>query len=294
MARSIWKGSISFGLVNIPIHLHTAVRDVRPHFRMLHARDTSPVRFERVCVRDGHPVAWEDLLKGYEYAKGRFVVLTKEDFRAAALEKTRTIDILDFVDADAIDDRYFDTPYYITPGTGGDRAYALLREAIRASGRIGIATFILRETQHLAAVEAIGDALVLSVMRFADELVDTSALEFPTAEGIRPQELEMAKALVNSLAAEWEPSRYTDEYRANLMRIIEAKAKGTHIELPTAEQPKQAEVVNLMDRLRQSLEQSRHSATRTTTRRASPGRKATAQKARAAKKATRARKSRAA
>ena len=155
MARALWKGSISFGLVNIPIELHTAVRDHRPKFRMLHANDKSPVKYERVCIRDGHPVAWEDLVKGYEYAKGHFVVLTKDDFKAAAVEKTRTIDIIDFVKADAIDDRFFETPYYLVPAKGGERAYALLREAIRESGRIGIAKFILRDAQHLAAVEVI-------------------------------------------------------------------------------------------------------------------------------------------
>src|SRR5437868_3117732 len=172
MPRALWKGSISFGLVNIPIELHTAVRDHRPRFRMLHATDKSPVRFERVCIRDGKPVAWEDLVKGYEYAKGHFVVITKEDFQAAAVEKTRTVDIIDFVKAEEIDDRFFETPYYILPGKGGDRAYALLREAIRQSDRIGIAKFILRDAQHLAAVEVIGDALVLTLMRFADELAD--------------------------------------------------------------------------------------------------------------------------
>src|SRR5215210_6949692 len=179
MARALWKGSISFGLVNIPIELHTAVRNHRPKFRMLHAKDKSPVKFERVCVRDGHPVAWEDLVKGYEYAKGQFVVLSKEDFQAAAVEKTRTVDIIDFVAAEEIDDRFFETPYYLVPAKGGERAYALLREAIRESSRVGIAKFILRETQHLAALEVIEDAMVLSVMRFADELADVKAFNFP-------------------------------------------------------------------------------------------------------------------
>ena len=254
MGRAIWKGAISFGLVNIPIELHTAVRDTRPHFRMLHAKDRSPVRFERVCIRDGHPVAWEDLVKGYEYSKGRFVVLSKEDFRAAAVEKTRTIDIIDFVRSEEIDDRFFETPYYLTPGTGGDRAYALLREAIRESGRVGVAKFILRDTQHLAAVEVIDDAIVLSVMRFADELVDESQLTFPPSKNIRKTELDMAKALVNSLASEWDPSKYTDEYRANLMRIIEGKTKGKAVALEAPEEPRQAEVVDLMERLKRSLE----------------------------------------
>src|SRR5438552_3349071 len=135
MARALWKGSLSFGLVSIPIELHTAVRNHRPRFRMLHARDKSPVRFERVCVRDGQPVAWEDLIKGYEYEKGHFVVLTKEDFQAAAVEKTRTVDILDFVNQEEIDDRFFETPYYLVPAKGGERAYAILRDAIRNSWR---------------------------------------------------------------------------------------------------------------------------------------------------------------
>src|SRR3954471_10610794 len=189
MARALWKGSLSFGLVNIPVELHTAVRSHRPKFRMLHAKDRSPVRFERVCIRDGTPVAWEDLVKGYEFAKGQFVIVTKDDFKAAALEKTRTVDIIDFVKADEIDDRFFETPYYLVPAKGGERAYALLRDAIRESGRIGIAKFILREAQHLAAVEVIEQALVLTVMRFADELVDIKQFEFPADAGVRKPEL---------------------------------------------------------------------------------------------------------
>jgi DNA end-binding protein Ku len=254
MARALWKGALSFGLVNIPVELHTAVRDTRPHFRMLHARDRSPIRFQRVCERDGTPVAWEDLVKGYEYEKGRFVVLTKADFQAAALEKTRTIDILDFVKAEAIDDRYFETPYYLLPSKGGDRSYALLREAIRESGRIGVAKFILRETQHLAAVEVIGDALVLSLMRFADELADVSSFDFPSTGQVRKQELDMAKMLVENLAADWDPSKYTDDYRANLMKVIRAKAKGKTAKLEAEPERQSAEVVDLMERLRKSLQ----------------------------------------
>ena len=257
MARALWKGSIAFGLVNIPIELHTAVRDHRPKFRMLHAKDKSPVRFERVCIRDGTPVAWGDLVKGYEYEKGRFVVLTKEDFQAAAVEKTRTVDILDFVKADEVDDRYFETPYYLVPTKGGERAYALLREALRESGRIGIAKFILRDAQHLAGVEVIDNALVLSVMRFSDELVNADAFAFPSEDLVRPRELDMAKALVNNLAAHWDPEKYTDQYRENLLRIIRAKMKGKKVTLEAEEAPRQAEVVDLMERLRQSLGQAR-------------------------------------
>jgi len=254
--RSLWKGSLAFGLVNIPVELHTAVRDHRLHFRMLHATDKSPVKFTRVCIRDGKPVAWQDLVKGFEYAKGRFVVLTKEDFQTAAVEKTRRVDIIDFVEAADIDDRYFETPYYLVPTKGGEQAYALLREAMRQSERIGVAKFILRDTQHLAAVEAIDDAIVLSVMRFADELVDESQFSFPPSKNIRKPELDMAKSLVNSLASEWDPSKYTDEYRANLMRIIEGKTKGKEVALEAAEEPRQAEVVDLMERLKRSLERS--------------------------------------
>jgi len=254
MARAIWKGSIAFGLVNIPIELHTAVRNHRPKFRMLHAKDKSPVKFERVCLREGEPVAWEDLVKGYEYQKGRFVVLTKDDFQAATLEKTRTVDIVDFVKADEIDDRFFETPYYLTPSKGGERAYALLRDAIRETGRIGIAKFILRDAQHLAALEVIENALVLTMMRFGDELVDTSQYDFPTAEGVRKGELDMAKALVNSLASEWDPGKYTDQYRENLLRVIQGKLKGKEVDLEPTGEPRQAEVVDLMERLRRSLE----------------------------------------
>jgi DNA end-binding protein Ku len=254
--RALWKGSISFGLVSIPIELHTAVRNHRPRFRMLHRTDKSPVQFTRVCVREGRPVAWEDLVKGYEYSKGHFVVLTTEDFQAAAVEKTRRVDIIDFVTAEEIDDRYFETPYYLVPTKGGEHAYALLREAMRAAGRIGIAKFILRDALHLAAVDVIGNAIVLTMMRFADELVDPAQLPLPSSKDLRKAELDMATALVGNLGAEWDPSKYTDEYRDNLMRIIQGKLKGKKVELEPATEHHDAKVVDLMERLRQSLAQS--------------------------------------
>jgi DNA end-binding protein Ku len=254
MARSIWKGSLAFGLVNIPIELYSATRDHRPKFRLLHAKDEAPVRYERVCQSEGKPVAWEDLVKGYEYEKGQFVVMTKDDFKTAALEQTKTIDILDFVAPDEIDERYFETPYYLLPAKGADRAYALLREAIRESGRIGIAKIILRDAQHLAAVEAIGDAMVLTMMRFADELADLEDFTFPKAEGIRPPEMKMALQLIGSLESKWEPEKYTDEYKTNLMKVIDAKLKGRKPRLQERERPQSADVVDLMARLRASLE----------------------------------------
>ena len=273
----MWKGSIAFGLVNIPIELYSAVRDHRPKFRLLHAKDESPVHYERICQREGKAVGWEDLVKGYEYEKGQFVVLTKDDFKTAAVEKTKTIDILDFVDPKDVDERYFETPYYLQPGKGSDRAYGLLREAIEKSGKIGIAKIILRDAQHLAAVETIGDAIVLTMMRFADELADLEDFRFPKAEGIRPGEMNMALQLIDSLSAKWEPEKYTDEYRDNLMRVIQAKLKGKKPRLTERETPQQAEVVDLMERLRASLEGkggSKAAATRkTAARKKSPARK---------------------
>jgi DNA end-binding protein Ku len=254
MARALWKGSLAFGLVNIPVELHTAVRDSRPRFRMLHAEDKSPVRFERVCAREGKPVAWEELVKGYEYAKGRFVVLTKEDFRTAALEKTRTVDIRSFVKGEEIDDRFFESSYYLVPPKGAERAYALLREAIRDTALVGIATIVLRDAQHLAALEVKEDAMVLTLMRYAEELVDNREYRFPAAKDVRKPELELAKTLVRNLADKWDPSQYTDEYRANLMKIIKAKMKGKEAKLTSTQEPRQAEVVDLMERLRQSLQ----------------------------------------
>jgi DNA end-binding protein Ku len=254
MARSMWKGSLAFGLVNIPIELFSAVRDHRPKFRLLHAKDESPVQYERVCQQEGKPVAWEDLVKGFEYEKGQFVVLTKDDFKSAALEKTKTIDILDFVDPKEVDERYFETPYYLQPAKGAARAYALLREAIDRSGKIGIAKIILRDTLHLAAVETIGTAIVLTMMRFADELADLEDFKFPGKQEIRPAELNMAVQLIENLSAAWEPAKYTDEYRDNLMRIIQAKLKGRKPKLQERAVPHQAEVVDLMARLRASLE----------------------------------------
>src|SRR5215217_3032507 len=254
MPRAMWKGAIAFGLVNIPVELYSATRDHRPKFRLLHAKDESPVHYERVCQSEGKPVGWEDLVKGYEYEKGQFVILTKDDFKTAALEKTKTVDILDFVEPKEIDERYFETPYYLQPGKGADRAYALLRDAIKESGKIGIAKIILRDAQHLAAVETIGDAMVLTMMRFADELADLDDFKFPKSDGIRPNELKMAMQLIDSLASGWEPEKYTDEYKENLMRVIQGKLKGKRPKLQERETTQSADVVDLMARLRASLE----------------------------------------
>lgn len=252
---AIWKGSITFGLVNIPVELKTAVRADHISFRLLHGEDLSPIKYERVCQADGEPVPWNEIVKGYEYEKGKFIVMDDEDFKTAALEQSKTIDILDFVNQDEIDPRYFESPYYITPGKGGEKAYALLREAIRKSGSVGIGKIIIRQTQHLAAVKVIGDALVLEIMRFANELVDPSEYTFPGRENVRPQELQMAEQLIDNLAEPFDPSRYTDDYRANLMKVIRAKMKGKKPKLEAPEETHDSGVLDLMSRLRASLEE---------------------------------------
>jgi DNA end-binding protein Ku len=253
---AIWKGSLTFGLVNIPVELKTAVRAGHISFRLLHKEDLSPVKYERVCQAEGEPVPWNEIVKGYEYEKGKFVVLTDEDFKTAALEQSKTIDILDFVKEDEIDPRYFETPYYLVPAKGGEKPYALLREAIRQTGSVGIGKIIIRQTQHLAAVKVVGDALVLEIMRFANELVDAKEFSFPSREAIRPQELQMAEQLVENLAEPFDPTRYTDEYRANLMKVIKAKMKGKKVKLEEPEgEARDSDVLDLMSRLRASLEE---------------------------------------
>jgi DNA end-binding protein Ku len=253
---AIWKGSLTFGLVNIPVELKTAVRADHISFRLLHKEDLSPVKYERVCSADGETVPWNEIVKGYEYDKGKFVVLTDEDFKAAALEHSKTIDILDFVKEDEIDPRYFETPYYLVPAKGGEKPYVLLREAIRQTGSVGIGKIIIRQAQHLAAVKVVGDALVLEIMRFANELVDAKEFNFPDREAVRPQELQMAEQLVANLAEPFDPSRYTDDYRANLMKVIKAKMKGKKVKLEEPEgEVQDSGVLDLMSRLRASLEE---------------------------------------
>ena len=253
---AIWKGSLTFGLVNIPVELKTAVRADHISFRLLHEEDLSPVKYERVCQADGEPVPWNEIVKGYEYEKGKFIVMTDEDFKTAAVEQSKTIDILDFVKSEEIDPRYFETPYYLVPSKGGEKPYALLREAIRNSGSVGIGKIIIRQTQHLAGVKVVGDALVLEIMRFANEVLDIEEFSFPSREMVRPQELQMAEQLVENLAEPFDPTRYTDDYRANLMKVIKAKMKGRK---PKLDEPDtdvhDSGVLDLMSRLRASLEE---------------------------------------
>jgi DNA end-binding protein Ku len=253
---TIWKGSLTFGLVNVPVELKSAVKTEKLSFRQLDAEHLAPIKYERVSAKTGKPVAWGDIVKGYEYEKGKFVVLTDEEMKAAALESSKTIDILDFVQEAEIDPRYFETPYFLVPTKGGEKAYALLREAIRNAGAVGIGKITLRQTEHLAGVKVVGDALVLELMRFASELVDPSELSFPDAGVVRPQELKMAEQLVANLAEPFAPEKYTDEYRDNLMKVIRAKMKGKKIAVvEEREAPGDAKVLDLMARLQASLAQ---------------------------------------
>jgi DNA end-binding protein Ku len=255
---SIWKGSLAFGLVNIPVEAKTAVREDHISFRMLHSEDMSPVKYERVCATDGEPVPWNEIVKGYENEKGKLVVMSDDDFKEAALQASKSLEILDFVKHEDIDPRYFETPYYLVPGKGGEKGYALLREAMKSSDSVGIGKVVIRQKQHLAAIRVIGEALVMEIMRFANELVDITEFNFPKADAVRPQELQMAEQLVASLAERFEPEKYTDEYRANLMKIIRAKLKGKKAALPEPQHADaDAQVIDLMSRLRDSLKQDK-------------------------------------
>jgi DNA end-binding protein Ku len=251
----MWNGNISFGLVSIPVALYPATRRDELSFRLLRKSDHSPVNYKRVAEADGKEVPWGEIVKGYEYEKGKFVVLKEEDFKRVDLEAAaQTIDIMDFVDADEINPMYFQKPYYLEPQKGGDKPYALLREALTDSGRIGIAKVIIRTREHLAGVKAQGKALILEVMHFGDELVDADELKFPKAELARDREVTMAKKLIDGMTAKWNPGKYEDDYKTQLMAMIEEKVKHPHAEHPRHRaQKKPSNVIDLMSVLEESL-----------------------------------------
>ena len=257
--RPIWKGSLAFGLVNIPVQLVSAVQaGEHISFRQLHKRDLSPIRYDRVCRADGESVPWSEIVKGYEYEKDKYVVVTDADLKSVALESSKNVEIMDFVRADEVDPRYFETPYYLLPTKGGEKGYALLREAIRETGMIGIGKITMRSnSHHLVGIKVVGDALVLEIMRFSDELVDASEFTFPAADGVRPQELQMARQLVENLAEPFDPSKYKDEYRERLMTLIKAKMKGKKLRFTEPEERERTQVVDLMARLQESLAQNK-------------------------------------
>lgn len=225
--RALWSGSISFGLVNIPVRLYSGVN---PHegidLDMLHKDDHSPIRYARICRKDGEEVPWDDIVKGYEYRDGDYVVLTKKDLDKLDTEKTETIDIQHFVDEDEIDIRYFEHPYYLEPVKGGGKAYALLRGALEQSGKLGLARFVLRQREHLGVIKPVGKALVLNQMRFPTDLREATDLKFPAENSVKPEEVKVALKFISQETSHFIPEDYRDTYTEELEDLIEAKTKG--------------------------------------------------------------------
>lgn len=253
--RAVWKGSITFGLVSLPVELRPAVREHRLSFRLLHEPDATLVRNERVRDDTGEPVPRDEIVKGYEIAKGDYVVLNDEDFDEAAIEQSHAVDIQGFVDPREIDPRFLETSYFLTPARGGARAYALLREALKEANTVGIGRIILHRRQHLVAIRAEGEALVLLRLRFATELIPASELDFPSADEVRPEEVQLAVQVINTLRRTFEPEKYTDDYEVNLRKIIRARARGQRVALPEPiAARREPRVLDLMSRLRASLE----------------------------------------
>jgi DNA end-binding protein Ku len=272
LARGLWKGAISFGLVNVPVELHSAKkRTAELDMTMLDKRDLAPVGYKRVNKSSGKEVPWSEVVKGYEYKDDEYVVMSPEDFRRANPEASKTIDILAFVELADIAPQYFDTPYYLKPEKRGEKAYALLREALHKSGRAGIASVVIRTKQYLAALVAQDELLVLDTLRYAGELKSPAELEVPKAK-VAPKELDMALRLVEDMADQWRPEKYKDTYRDDLMKRIKEKIKaGETEEITEAEKEpraaKGAEVIDLMGLLRKSVERKPAKAKRPARRR---------------------------
>ena len=267
--RAIWKGSISFGLVNIPIGLYPATRKEELRFRLLRKTDLSPVNYKRVAEKDGKEVPWDQIVKGYEYEKGKFVVLKEEDFERVDLEATQTVDIQDFVHVDEIDPMFFYKPYYLEPQKGGDKAYALLRDALKDSKKVGIAKVVIKTREYLAGVKPEDGALVLELMHFADELADTEKLHVPKKAEVGKREMNMAKSLIESMSAKWDPKKYHDEYREALMEVIEEKVEAGGKEIEEKPKPKRqpTKVIDLVSVLQQSLKETQGARKGSTTKR---------------------------
>jgi len=255
--RAIWKGAISFGLVNIPIALYPATRTEELKFRLLRAKDLSPVNYKRVAEADGKEVPWNEIVKGYEYEKGKFVVFKDDDFQRVDVEATQTVDIARFVKLNEVNPIFFHKPYYMEPLKGGDKAYVLLREALRASGRIAIAKLVIKTRQHLAAVKPQEKGLMLELMHFASELIDVDEFKMPTSHAPGKKELQMAEALIDSMSDEWKPEEYVDEYREGLLKVIEEKVEhGGKAAPKAARKAKPTNVIDLVSVLQKSIEQS--------------------------------------
>src|SRR6202453_3002008 len=233
MAHAIWSGAINFGLVTIPVKLFTAVRTDELSFNMLHAKDEGRIKYERTCSVDGKPVPWDEIVKGYEYEKGQYVILTDEDFKKVNPEATQSVDIVEFVELDKISPMFFDKPYYLEPSKQGKHAYALLREALNESNKVAIARVVVRTKEYIAAVKPIGDALVLELMHWASEIVEESTLELPEKEKLPEAEMKMARMLIDTMSVTaLAPEKFKNKYHDELLTMIEARAQGK--ELPTS------------------------------------------------------------
>ena len=262
MPRALWKGAISFGLVHVPVSLYPASRSQGLSFDMIDKRDFSPVGYKRYNKRTGEEIDRENIVKGYEYEKGEYVVVTDEDFKQANVKATQTVEIVAFVEAAAVAPYYFDTPYYLEPGKRGEKGYTLLREVLRNTGRIGIANVVIRSRQHLAALIPVDEMLVMSTLRFSNEIRPISELTLPEAGkgDLKPAEFAMAQRLVDDMTEKWNPEKFTDTYSEDLLARIESRiaAGETHAITPASEDEgeprKGAEVIDLVSLLRRSLE----------------------------------------
>jgi len=259
--RAIWKGAISFGLVNIPIALYSATRSEEVRFRLLRSGDLSPVNYKRVAEADGKEVPWDKIVKGYEYEKGKFVVVKDEDFRRVDIEATQTVEISSFVKLDEVNPIFFHKPYYMEPQKGGDKAYVLLRDALRASGKIAIAKVVIKTRQHLAAVKPQERGLMLELMHFASELIDIDEFKLPESKATGKKELQMAQALIDSMSDKWKPEEYVDEYREAIEKVIEEKLEHGEKAAPKpGRKHKATNVIDLVAVLQKSLDRSGHGA----------------------------------
>jgi DNA end-binding protein Ku len=256
MARAIWTGSISFGLLNVPVRLYSAVSRKNVSFRELRASDSSRIRHKRVAEADGEEVPYEEIVKGYEIAPEQYVVLTRDELEELDPQKTKAIEIQDFVDLDEIDPIYFDHPYYLGPDKGAEKAYALLVKAMSDSNKVAVARFVLRNRENLAAIRPMGKVLTMATMRFADEVVSPDELEdVVPANGrkLEKREVEMAQQLIESLSGEFDPDKYRDEYREELLSLIERKGRGEEVVEAVSEAPKPTKAPDLMAALEESL-----------------------------------------
>jgi DNA end-binding protein Ku len=262
MPRSIWTGAISFGLVNIPIKLVTAVDRKNVSFREIRRGDHSRVRHRKVAQADGEEVERDDIVKGFEIAPDRYVVLEPEELKALDPKGSKTIEISDFVDLADIDPVYYDSSYYLVPGQAADKAYTLLHRAMSETGKAAIARFVLRSKQYLAVIRPLGDAIAVSTLVFADEVVPTSKLDLPPDDvEVGEKELAMARQLVESLSTDWEPERYRDVHREEVLALIERKAEGEEIVSAPEDESESGEVVDLMSALEASLEKAKQART---------------------------------